>query len=151
MKRFFTVFLTLIFLMSCSAFAEAKKAGNKAKPQAAKTSEVKSEFPSVDIVQTTESLILIVELPGISKKDISVEYIEGEKNYIEITGTKGDIKLKASGNKILSERHVGKFVRKIDIPERIMKDKITAEFENGILLITLPILKYQIKTSIKIK
>ncbi|MBN1522292.1 MAG: Hsp20/alpha crystallin family protein [Candidatus Aureabacteria bacterium] len=152
MKKVFSVLLIGFFLMSSVAFAQEKAPEKKPEAQPKKEEKAaKAEFPSVDIVQTTESLILIAELPGLSSKDITVEYIEGEKNYVEISGTKGDVDLKVKGDKILTERHVGKFVRKVDVPERIVKDKITAEFKDSVLVITLPILKYQVKTSIKIK
>ncbi|MCK5707248.1 MAG: Hsp20/alpha crystallin family protein [Candidatus Aureabacteria bacterium] len=157
MRKLVLLFIAAVFLVSSApAFAQqkSKTAKAKAKVKAAAKKEItkqKNVFPVADVIKGNETYVVIAELPGVASKDINLEYIEGEKNYLEITGTKNNVALKVKGKKIVSERYLGKFSRKIDLGDRIVKDKISAEFKDNILIITLPILKYQIKTSIKIK
>ena len=151
-KRIVFLLVSVFVFTSTFAFAQSKPRIELAKKEAVKKVPApKVIFPSVDVIKTAESYILIIELPGLSSKDLSLEYIEGEKNYVELKGTKADVDIKAKGKKVIAERFVGKFDRKIDIADDVVKDKVTAEVKNSILIVTLPIRKYQVKTSIKIK
>ena len=155
MKKIIILFIAGLFLLTCSpVFAQqaARKSKAAVKKAAVKNAPVsKAVFPAVDIIKSAESYVLIVELPGVSSKNVNLEYIEGEQNYVELTGTKTDVSIKTKGKKITKERFIGKFSRKLNIADRIIKDKISAEFKDNILIVTLPILKYQVKTTIKIK
>lgn len=150
MKKVLTILAIGTLLFATTTFAQTKGTKKFVK-KAVKSTEKKSSFPAIDVIKSAEKIVVIAELPGVSKKDFNLEFIEGEQNYLELTGVKQDIKLNIKGKKIQSERYIGKFAKKINIKERIVKNKITAEFKNNVLIVTLPILKYQVKTTIKVK
>ena len=153
MKKALILFVVISFILTCStAFSQVKPKIDSVKKDAkAKVQVKKASFPAVDLIKSAESYVLIAELPGVSSKNITLEYIEGEKNYVELAGTKGDVALKTKGKKVQAERFIGKFNRKVNIADDIIKSKISAEFKDNILVVTLPIRKFQVKTSIKIK
>ncbi len=152
MKKLLIAFAVGSLLLTTSAFAQNKgKNLKKEVKTAAQKTKSNFLFPAVDVIKSAEKIVVIAELPGLTKKDFNLEFIEGEKNYLEISGIKPDIKLKVKGKKIQSERFVGKFVKKINIKERIVKSKISAEFKNNVLVVYLPILKYKVKNKIKVK
>lgn len=158
MKKLVVVVIAIVFAMTAvSVYAqEAPKAIDKEVKSAtgavtAKAKDEKPVFPFADVIKTAETFVVICDLPGVLSKDVNIEYVEGEKNYLEITGTKNDVAAAGKGEKVAAERFTGKFSKRIELTEKIIKDKIVAEFESNTLVITLPILKYQVKTTIKIK
>jgi HSP20 family protein len=55
-----------------------------------------------------------------------------------IKGEKRQEKAEQDENRYMSERTYGSFQRSFSLPEGINTDKISAEFSNGVLTITLP-------------
>jgi HSP20 family protein len=110
------------------------------------TIEYGSFLPKVDISEDVKSIYLVAELPGISKEDVKVSI--NEDNYIVIKGTKkrpfaileeakdGEVQDKER-TYIKAERSYGEFSRSFILPENVMKDSISAQFDNGLLTITL--------------
>lgn len=92
-------------------------------------------MPTTDLYETKDAIVLKSELPGIEQKDINIEIennvltISGERKFEETTEEKGYQRF---------ERKYGKFVRTFTIPVNTMPDKITANFQNGILELTIP-------------
>ena len=91
--------------------------------------------PLVDVKENSKSFILIADMPGVKKSNIEAKIKE---NVLII---KGDKKLDDEKNKDdyhYSERKVGKFARSFKLPKSIMEDKISANFKDGSLTITIP-------------
>ena len=92
-------------------------------------------FPAVNVSEDRENLYISAELPGVDAKDID---ITAEEDGLTIKGTR---KLE-TGNEEASyhrrEREGGSFNRKINLPTRIVTEKVTAETKNGILTVVLP-------------
>ena len=101
-----------------------------------------SYSPAVDIHETEKEFILSADMPGLNKKDVSLDIHDG---VITIKGKriKGDDK-SYDGYKV-HERQFGSFNRSFRLPDNVNEDKIAAKFNNGELLITLPKTK-EIKT-----
>lgn len=94
--------------------------------------DVDGEFP-VDLYQDKDAFTLRAELPGFRKEDLKVEAADG---VLTVTGyqkteAKSDDKDKAT----TQERRVS---RAITLPDQVSLDKIQANYENGILTVTLP-------------
>lgn len=95
--------------------------------------------PEVDLRETAADYIVVCDLPGMEKKDISISVkgnvlsIEGEREVIAAE-TKGD-------THYYSERKSGAFNRAVVLPGKVDEQNITAEFKQGILTIKLPKLK----------
>jgi HSP20 family protein len=91
--------------------------------------------PAVDIYETENELVLKADLPEVSLKDIDVRVenqtltIAGERKFEKTEGNKGFHRI---------ERAYGNFVRSFAVPNSFDTDKISAEFHNGVLSVTLP-------------
>ncbi|RLF14459.1 MAG: Hsp20/alpha crystallin family protein [Thermoprotei archaeon] len=103
-------------------------------------------FPSVDIYETEDKIIVVASLPGASKSDISINATE---DSVEISG---EIPEPIKNARLLSrERMVGRFTRIIHLPEKVKPNEAKARFENGILIIELPRVEAEKKVKISIE
>ena len=91
--------------------------------------------PKVDLTENDKELSISVELPGINKKDIEINYKDG---YVTVSGEKKDKNEEKDKDYYKTERRYGKFCRSFSIPEYVDTDKILAKYSNGILKIKLP-------------
>ena len=93
------------------------------------------DAPAVDVLETDDSLKIEIEVPGLEKKDITLQ-ISGDLLIVE--GLKRDTD-KAEGAKyICMERRFGYFRRTLALPAMGDPSNIRASHENGVLTITLP-------------
>ena len=100
-----------------------------------------------DILQKKDCIIIKMELPGIDKKDITLN-IEKNKLIVTCESKKSD-DFKES-ELTYSERSYGSYRRSIPLPEDIDSNEIKAQMENGILTITIS-KAAKLKKSIEIK
>jgi HSP20 family protein len=94
-------------------------------------------MPAVDIVEKPEALIVTAELPGMTAKEVDVSVDDG---VLTISGEKEEEKKEGEENSqfYLFERRYGSFRRAFTLPNAVDVDKISAEFDNGLLRVTLP-------------
>ena len=99
-------------------------------------------FPSVDVYQDKDNLIVTAEVPGLDQKDVDLS-ITG--NTIALKGKKkheSEVKeeglLRNGGDFQRVERSYGSFQRVIDLPCEVDAAKAKAKLENGVLTVTLP-------------
>ena len=92
-------------------------------------------LPAVDMHETTDELVLTVEVPGVREKDIAVSItgdllsIKGERRWED----------QAKDQKFLYvERAYGQFERLVQLPMAVQTDKVKATYRDGVLQITLP-------------
>jgi len=91
--------------------------------------------PSVDIVEDKDAFLVTADLPGLTKKDISINIKE---NMLTISGErKSEIK-DESKNYCRTERRYGAFKRSFQLTDQVIADKITASFKNGVLTVSVP-------------
>jgi len=91
--------------------------------------------PPVDVFENDESIILLIELPGIKKEAVSINI---EKNLLSVVANKEDLEKDDSDKISMKEILRGKFKRDFVVPSGVEREKIEAEFKNGILKLTLP-------------
>jgi len=91
--------------------------------------------PSVDIYETEQDLVLTAELPGIDEKDVEIKI---EDNTLTLSGDRKFEKETKEENYHRIERAYGSFYRAFSLPHYINQDKISAEYENGVLKVILP-------------
>lgn len=92
-------------------------------------------MPAVDIRETTDALVLVAELPGMTKDDVQITL---ENNVLTISGERKfekDVK-EESFHRI--ERSYGSFTRSFTVPGNLRHDQVQAVFENGVLTVSLP-------------
>jgi len=99
------------------------------------STEVAKVMPAVDIAEDPKSYKLTAELPGLDEKHIDVIVTD---TTVLLKGEKTQEKEHKEGNYHLSERSYGAFQRSFVIPKHVDRDKIAAEFANGVLTVTLP-------------
>jgi HSP20 family protein len=90
--------------------------------------------PAVDILETDNELMIKADLPRVDLQDIQVET---ENGTLTLKGErKFDNKEKAQGYHRI-ERSFGAFVRYFSLPETVEPEKVTAEYKNGVLTVSL--------------
>ena len=91
--------------------------------------------PAVDIVETGEEIRVNLELAGVSKDDVSVEFHD---NTLILKGEKKAPVLADGENLRRNERTNGSFVRRFEVSTPVNAGDIKAKFNNGVLTVTLP-------------
>lgn len=91
--------------------------------------------PHVDMCETPEAIIVEVELPGVRREDVRIE-IEGD--FLLITGERHTTAEHQQRNYYRLERLYGRFARQLRLSSTVAREGIRAEFDAGILIITLP-------------
>jgi HSP20 family protein len=94
-----------------------------------------SWVPSVDILEKDGKLILRAELPGMAEKDIDLK-IEGDT--LTLKGERKMDKEDNESNYHRVESFYGSFTRSFRLPDTVDYEKISAEYKNGVLTVTLP-------------
>lgn len=92
-------------------------------------------LPAIDMFQTDDEIVVKAAVPGMKAEDVQIN-VTGETLTL-----KGEVKQKEeSKDKAwhIREQRWGAFERSILLPNDVIADKAKAEFENGILTITLP-------------
>ena len=91
--------------------------------------------PAVDIFETDNELVLMADVPGVDQKDIDIQLengtltVTGERKFANEERGKGFHRL---------ERSYGSFVRYFTVPDTIDPEHVRADFNNGVLTVTLP-------------
>ena len=77
-----------------------------------------------------------VMLPGVDPKDVNIQ-VQG--NTLNISGERSTSRETKESDYLHREITYGSFQRLVELPEGVDKDKLNAEYRNGILEITAPI------------
>lgn len=91
--------------------------------------------PAVDIFETENEVVLKADVPGVELKDIEVRVenqtltVKGERKFEQEEQRKGYHRI---------ERSYGAFQRSFAVPHTVDTEKVAAEFNNGVLTISLP-------------
>ena len=90
--------------------------------------------PALDLYQTNDDIVAVVELPGMRKEEIEISLQDG---MLTISGERKDESAQSEQTE-RTERFFGKFRRSISLPTRVNSDKVNATYKDGILTVTLP-------------
>lgn len=91
----------------------------------------------MNVSETDRELRISAELPGVDEKDVEVTLdgdlltIRGEKNFEQERGGEDE-------RYHFVERAYGSFQRSVQLPYAVKADDVRAEFQNGVLTLTLP-------------
>ena len=91
--------------------------------------------PRVDMCETSEAIIVEVELPGVQREDVRIEM---QDDTLHITGERRTTSEHQERNYYRMDRRYGRFERQLRLPGGVARGAIRAEFDAGILIITLP-------------
>jgi HSP20 family protein len=92
-------------------------------------------LPPVDVKESQEALQFSVELPGLTKEDIEITL---ENHVLTIAGERKFEKETKGEEFHRLERSYGHFTRSFTLPSSVRTDKVDANFDNGVLHISLP-------------
>jgi HSP20 family molecular chaperone IbpA len=93
--------------------------------------------PYTDIHETDQALTLVMEMPGVERKDVNISLdndvlrVEGHIDFSKYEGMEP----------VYTEYNVGHYTRSFAISNKIDRDQISAHMEDGVLTLTLPKLK----------
>lgn len=93
-----------------------------------------SFVPPVDIYEDEHNIVLTAETPGISDKDLDITV---ENGVLSISGERKMDNEAKQDNFHRIERSYGRFTRSFTLPPTVDADNVKAEFNNGVLKITL--------------
>ncbi len=94
--------------------------------------EIPAVAPLVDIYENDDEILLHVDMPGVDKKDITVNIDNGR---LALGGVR---KLETSGATQWEEFGDVEFQRTFSVPQTIDAEKIDAELKDGVLRLHLP-------------
>ena len=92
-------------------------------------------IPYTDIHETDEALTVVMEMPGVEKKDINVSL---ENDLLRVDGQIDFGKKYEGMEPVYTEYNVGPYTRSFTLSNRIDQEKISAQLEDGVLTLTLP-------------
>jgi HSP20 family protein len=91
--------------------------------------------PQLDIAETPSEYVVSVDLPGIKPDDVKIELDDG---LLTISGSRESCKHEDKRNFHRVERSSGSFQRMVTLPREIEADRIEANYDQGVLHVTLP-------------
>jgi len=96
--------------------------------------EMRLDVPAADIVETVDGLEMLVDMPGVDKDSLDITV---ERSTVTLSGTIRKEPL--SGYELLyGEYDTDGFERSFTLSDEFDLSKIRAEFENGVLRISIP-------------
>ena len=98
-----------------------------------KTVPARYFVPNADIYETDDALTVVMEIPGVEKKDVSVNL---ESDVLRVEG-RIDFSKYEGLEPVYSEYNVGHYARAFTLSDKIDQDGISAELEDGVLTLTL--------------
>jgi HSP20 family molecular chaperone IbpA len=102
-------------------------------PKDEKTVPARYYVPNTDIYETDEALTVVMEMPGVEKKDVSVRLesdvlrVEGQIDFSKYEGLEP----------VYAEYNVGHYARSFSLSDKIDQDGISADLADGVLTLTL--------------
>lgn len=104
--------------------------------------------PRMDIYETDDKVVAEVELPGVDPKNIEVEVKDNVLRVEAKAEEKKEIKEKGYFKREMGARY---FKRAVTLPTEVIEEKAEAEYEGGILRVTIPKAKPKKEKEKKIK
>ncbi|MFQ6113363.1 MAG: Hsp20/alpha crystallin family protein [bacterium] len=91
--------------------------------------------PRIDVKETNKEYVLSAELPGLNKDDFKLTL---ENDVLTLEGEKKYEHEEKDENYYRAERSYGAFKRSFRLTNEVERDKIKADYKNGVLSITIP-------------
>lgn len=103
---------------------------------------------AVDVYETDKDVVVKASLPGVKPEDIKIS-VAGDVLNIKAE-VKSEEKVEKK-NYVYQERRYGKVSREIRLPAEVLTDQSKAEFEHGVLTLTMPKTEKGERRTIKVK
>jgi len=93
------------------------------------------QLPSLDVDETETAFEITAELPGVDQSDIDISVND---SLLTIHGEKQESKQSENADRRLSERSFGVYERTLSLPFKCKAKSIEAQYDNGVLHLTIP-------------
>jgi len=103
--------------------------------RAGQESNLTTWVPAVDIIENEHELVVKADLPDIDTKDLDIRV---ENNILTIRGERKFEKNVNQGNHLRVERAYGSFARSFSLANTVNAEAIKADYQNGVLTLTVP-------------
>ena len=90
--------------------------------------------PYADIYETDEALTVLMEMPGVAREGVSVAL---EDDVLRVEG-RIDFSKYEGMEPVYTEFNVGHYTRSFALSGKIDRERIGAQLEDGVLVLTLP-------------
>ena len=91
--------------------------------------------PLMNVNETDSDYLIMMDLPGVEKKDVDVNLSNG---VLTLSGERKTSERDDEKNQIWHETTYGTFSRSLELTSTILEEKIKAKFKDGVLNITIP-------------
>jgi len=91
--------------------------------------------PRIDLAETDDAYLIHLDLPGLSKEDINLNYHDGT---LSVSGERKVNEQEDKANYVRIERFYGHFYRSFALPKAINQNDIEATYQDGVLDIRVP-------------
>ena len=105
-------------------------------------------YPKINVYEWDTKVGVVAEIPGLSKKDLSVEVTDG---VLTISGDKHKLFDVKDAKVIRRELKQSSFKRQFELGESLDGSKIKAKFEDGVLSIEIPKIEPETPKTNKVK
>ena len=128
-----------VYRMMSDMFKDAKPLGYQPDP---------SFSPPMDIYETEDHLVVLLEIAGMKTEDIHVTF---DKDLLSISGFRKEPSSPPKTRLHQMEIDYGKFQRTIRIPFPLRSDDFKASYRQGFLVITVPKIKEPVSLNVEVK
>jgi HSP20 family protein len=91
--------------------------------------------PALDVSESDNTFEVRMDVPGMAAKDIDIQ-VRG--NVVSVSGKRQEEQEEKGKTYHRIERSLGSFSRSLTLPCDINEDEVAANYENGVLVVTLP-------------
>jgi len=92
--------------------------------------------PDTDVIETEREIRVVAEMPGLKRDNIEVDV---ENNVLTLRAEKREERREGEAGRFhLAERRYGTYTRSFVLPRDVDAEQIQADFEDGVLTVTIP-------------
>lgn len=101
-----------------------------------KTHDMEEMEPKIEVNNKKDAVVVSAEMPGVAEKDMDVQI--SSDGYLTISGEKRQQNEDNSKGSYFSEMYYGKVSRTIPLPWDLNFDQANAEYNDGVLTVSIP-------------
>jgi HSP20 family protein len=90
--------------------------------------------PAVDVFETSDKYVVMVELPGLTQDDVQLQHHDG---HLTISGVRRERESPCEQFHRIERGH-GTFSRTLQLPIPVEGERVTADLRDGVLTVTCP-------------
>jgi HSP20 family protein len=90
---------------------------------------------ALDVHETEDAYQISADIPGVNSENIDIRL---QDDVLTISAENNYEHQESRGNALMQERRYGKFSRSLRFPVHVKNDAVEANFENGVLMVTVP-------------